>query len=84
MSTREKESALNRACAEYLRKAKAVRRPRPSNASLGEATGLKADQVRRLLDNQATFTMDTFLSIAEALGINAMDALAGALTEVDG
>lgn len=82
-TSRERDSPLNRASAEYLRTVKAAMKPRPSNQKISEMTGIGYEQVRRLLNNEATFSMDEFLGIAGAFDVDPVQALQAVLTKVE-
>lgn len=77
-ASREK-SARNAAAVRYLRHVKDDRKV--TNEQIAERSGINFEMVKRLMLNKADFTMDTFLSIAEALGVDDSEALA-ALSEI--
>lgn len=75
---REK-SARNSAAASYLQTVRIAPRPKVTYGQIAERTGIPIYTVKRLMTNSSEFTIDQFLTIAEALGVDdatALDALA--------
>ena len=72
-SIREK-SERNGAAVNYLQSVR-IKRPKVTYAQISERTGIHLDTVKRLMTNSAEFSIDQFLSIAEALGEDNATAL---------
>ena len=81
MATSREKSARNAAAVSYLRGVKAANLHKITYEQIAERSGINYETVKRLMRNQADFTMDTFLSIAEALGVDDAKALV-ALSEI--
>lgn len=76
MATSREKSARNAVAVSYLRGVKGEKLDKITYEQIAERSGIHYEMVKRLMRNQAEFTMDSFLSIAEALGVDGADALA--------
>ena len=81
-TARTRVSARNKAAVDYLREVKTNLQPRVTNEQIAEQTGIKLDQVKRLLTNKATFSIDEFVAIAVALNLDPVVALRESLGKV--
>lgn len=81
MALRTEKSARNALATSYLRSVKAARLDGIGYKEIAEASGINYDRVKQLMRNRSEFTMDQFLAIANALGVDDAEALR-ALSEI--
>lgn len=65
----------NAAAASYLRGVQASSLHKITYEQIADRTGITFDTMKRLMTNRSNFTVDQFLSIAEALGVDDATAL---------
>lgn len=75
VATSREKSARNAAAVSYLRSVKAGNLDKITNEQIAERSGINYETVKRLMRNKANLTLDEFLDIADALGVDNTTAL---------
>jgi plasmid maintenance system antidote protein VapI len=68
MAGKQKKSERNDAAVRYLKSLQVLQTEKVTYADLSQRTGIPENSIKNLLSNRADFTVDHFLSIANALG----------------